>query len=409
MSSFSIPLTGLEASSTALDTIANNLSNMNTTAFKSQDASFSDLFYQQIGSAGSGDPLQVGAGVQVAATNTDFSQGSISETGNNSDVALDGNGFFVARNSDGTTAYTRDGSFALSSTGALTTEGGQAILGYPAVNGVVNTNASLTPIQIPVGQVEQPAATQNFGMTANLNSSAAVGTTFPAQLTVYDSLGQPQTVTATFTKTAANTWGYSLALPAGAATGGAGLTGTLQFNGSGNLVSPAANVGGISFTGLSDGASNLTLNWNLYGANGSPTISQVDTTSAVSATTQDGYASGEYSGFSIDSNGVISAQFSNGRTAAVGQLALANITNQQGLKMGAGNLYDTTLASGAASVGTAGAGGLGTVQDAALEGSNVNISNEFSNLIVAERAYEASSKAVTTFDQVTQDAINTIH
>lgn len=409
MSSFSIPLTGLEASSTALDTIANNLSNMNTTSFKSQSASFSDLFYQQIGSAGSGDPLQVGAGVQVAATNTDYSQGSISETGNNSDVALNGNGFFVVQNSDGTTAYTRDGSFALSSSGALTTAGGQAIMGYPAVNGVVNTNASLTPLQIPVGQVEQPAATQNFGMTANLNSSAAVGATFPAQLTVYDSLGQPQTVTATFTKTAANIWNYSLALPAGVATGGAGLNGTLQFNGSGNLIAPAANVGGINFTGLNDGASNLTLNWNLYGANGSPTITQVDTTSAVSATTQDGYASGEYSGFNIDSNGVISAKFSNGRTAAVGQLALANITNQQGLKLGAGNLYDTTLASGAASVGVAGAGGLGTVQDAALEGSNVNISKEFSNLIVAERAYEASSKAVTTFDQVTQDAINTIH
>jgi flagellar hook protein FlgE len=409
MSSFSIPLTGLEASSTALDTIANNLSNMSTTAFKSQSASFSDLFYQQIGNAGSGDPLQVGAGVQVAATNTDFSQGSISETGNNSDVALNGNGFFVVQNSDGTTAYTRDGSFAMSSSGALTTQGGQAVMGYPAVNGVVNTNASLTPLQIPVGQVEQPSATQNFGMTANLNSSAAVGATFPAQLTVYDSLGQPQTVTATFTKTAANTWSYSLALPSGAATGGAGLTGMLQFDGSGNLISPAANVTGISFTGLSDGANNLTLDWHLYGANGSPTVTQVDTTSALSATTQDGYASGEYSGFSIDSNGVISAKFSNGRTAAIGQLALANITNEQGLKLDAGNLYETTLASGAASVGLAGAGGLGTIQDAALEGSNVNISNEFSNLIVAERAYEASSKAVTTFDQVTQDAINTIH
>jgi flagellar hook protein FlgE len=409
MSSFSIPLTGLEASSTALDTIANNLSNMSTTAFKSQSTSFSDLFYQQIGSSGSGDPLQTGAGVQVAATNTSFSQGSISETGNNNDVALNGNGFFVVKNSDGTTAYTRDGSFALSSTGALTTQGGQAILGYPAVNGAVNTNASLAPVQIPVGQVEQPAATQNFAMTANLNSSAAVGATFPAQLTVYDSLGQPQTVTATFTKTAANTWNYNLALPAGVATGGTNLTGTLQFDGNGNLIAPAANVTGITFTGLSDGANNLSLNWNLYGANGTSTVTQVDTTSALSATTQDGYASGQYSGFTIDSNGVISAQFSNGRTAAVGQLALANITNQQGLKLDAGNLYETTLASGAASVGVAGSGGLGNVQDAALEGSNVNISNEFSNLIVAERAYEASSKAVTTFDQVTQDAINTIH
>ena len=409
MSSFSIPLTGLEASSTSLDTIANNLSNMNTTAFKSQNTSFSDLFYQQVGDAGDGNPLQVGAGVQVAATNTDFSQGSISETGNNSDVALNGNGFFVVQNSDGTTSYTRDGSFALSSSGALTTQGGAAVMGYPAVNGVVNTNAALAPIQIPVGQVEQPSATKSFGMTANLDSSAAVGTTFPAQLTVYDSLGQPQMVTANFTKTAANTWSYNLSLPAGVATGGTGLTGTLQFDGSGKLISPAADVTGINFTGLSDGANNLALTWNLYGANGTPIVTQVDTNSAVSATTQDGYASGEYTGFNIGSNGVISAKFSNGRTSAVGQLALANITNQQGLKLGEGNLYNATLASGAASLGLAGSGGLGTLQDAALEGSNVNISNEFSNLIVAERAYEASSKAVTTFDQVTQDAINTIH
>ena len=123
MSSFSIPLTGLESSSTALNTIANNLSNMNTIAFKSQDVSFSDLFYQQIGSSGSGDPLELGAGTQVAATSTDFTEGSINSTGNATDVALDGNGFFVLQDG-GSTLYTRDGSFALSSTGALTSQGG---------------------------------------------------------------------------------------------------------------------------------------------------------------------------------------------------------------------------------------------------------------------------------------------
>ncbi len=409
MSSFSIPLTGLEASSTALDTIANNLSNMNTTAFKSQEASFGDLFYQQIGDSGSGDPLQVGAGVQVAATNTDFSQGTVSETGNATDVALNGSGFFVVQNSDGTSAYTRDGSFNLTSNGDLTTQGGQAVMGYPAANGVVNTNSALTPIQIPVGQVEQPSATQNFGLTANLDSSAAVGTNFSAQVPMYDSLGQTQDVTINFTKTAANTWNYSLALPAGAATGGAGLTGTLQFDSNGNLISPAANVGGISFTGLTDGANNMTLNWNLYNSNGTGTISQVDTTSGYSATTQDGYPSGQYTGFTIGSDGTVSAQFSNGRTQAVGQLALASITNEQGLKLEGGDLYQTTLASGGASIGLAGSAGLGTVQDSALEGSNVNISTEFSNLVVAQNAYEASSKALTTFDQVAQDTINIIH
>jgi flagellar hook protein FlgE len=410
MSSFSIPLTGLEASSTALDTIANNLANMSTTAFKSQSTTFSDLFYQQIGNAGSGDPLQVGAGVQVASTETDFTQGSISETGNATDVALNGSGFFVVQNADGGgNEYTRDGSFALSSAGYLTTQGGQSVMGYPAVNGVVNTNASLTPIQIPVGQVEQPAATQNFGLTANLDSSSPVGTTFPAQLTVYDSLGQAQTVTVNFTNAGAGQWNYAVSLPAGTATGGSNLSGTLQFDSNGNLTSPTANVSGITFTGLSDGASNLTLNWNLYGSNGTSTLSQVATTSAVSATTQDGYASGQYSGFTIGADGTVSAQFSNGKTEAVGQLALANVTNVQGLNIEGGNLYQTTLASGTASTGVAGAGGLGTVQDAALEGSNVDISTQFSDLIVAQRAFEASSKAVTTFDTVTQEAINMLH
>jgi flagellar hook protein FlgE len=408
MSSFSIPLTGLESSSTALNTIANNLSNMNTTAFKSQDVSFSDLFYQQIGSSGSGDPLEVGAGTQVGATSTDFTEGSINSTGIAADVALDGNGFFVLQNGGGA-LYTRDGSFALSSTGALTSQAGLPVMGYPVVNGVVNTNAPLTAIQIPVGQVEQPAPTANFSMTANLDASATVGTSVPAQITLYDSLGISHAATVTYTKTGANTWNYSIALPAGDATGGANLTGTLTFNASGDLISPAANVAGISFTGLSDGANNMTLNWNLYGSNNQPTVTQFAATSGASATSQDGYSSGQYTGYTIDSTGLVSAQFSNGQTAAVGQLALANVTNLEGLQILGGNNYETTVASGAASVGVAGTGGLGTIQDEALEQSNVNISTQFSDLIVAQQAYEASSKAVTTMDTISQDTINMIH
>ena len=408
MSSFSIPLSGLESSSTALNTIANNLSNMNTTAFKSQDVSFSDLFYQQIGSSGSGNPLEVGAGTQVAATSTDFTEGSINSTGNSGDVAIDGNGFFVLQNG-GSTLYTRDGSFTLSANGALTSQAGLQVMGYPVVNGVVNTNAPLTAIQVPVGQAEQPAPTANFSMTANLDASAAVGTAVPAQITLYDSLGISHAATVNFTKTGAGTWDYSISLPAGDATGGTNLTGTLTFDSNGNLVSPAGNVTGITFTGLSDGASNMNLNWNLYGSNNQPTLTQFASTSDVSATNQDGYASGEYTGFTIDSNGLVSAQFSNGKSTSVGQLALANVTNPEGLQILGGNNYATTLASGAASPGAAGVGGLGTLQDEALEQSNVNISTQFSDLIVAQQAYEASSKAVTTFDTVSQDTINMIH
>ena len=408
MSSFSIPLTGLESSSTALNTIANNLSNMNTTAFKSQDVSFSDLFYQQIGSSGSGDPLELGAGTQVDATSTDFTEGSVNSTGNANDVAINGNGFFVLENG-GSTLYTRDGGFTLSNSGSLTNQAGLQVMGYPVINGVVNTNAPLTPIQIPVGQAQQPVGTANFSMTANLDASAAVGTSVPAPITLYDSLGVSHAATVDFTKTGANTWDYNISLPAGDATGGANLTGTVTFDSNGNLISPAANVSGISFTGLADGASNMNLNWNLYGSNNQPTLTQFAGDSDVSATSQDGYASGQYTGYTIDSNGLVSAQFSNGKTSTVGQLALADVTNLQGLQILGGDNYETTLASGPASIGAAGSGELGTIQDEALEQSNVNISTQFSDLIVAQQAYEASSKAVTTFDTVSQDTINMIH
>ncbi len=426
MASFSIPLTGLNADSTALNTIANNLSNMNTTAFKAQTTNFSDLFYQQLGSTGSGDPIQVGAGVQVATNETDFAQGSISSTGNATDVALNGNGFFVVGDGSGAYEYTRAGNFSLTSTGGLVTTNGLDVMGYPAVNGVVNTNAPLTAINIPVGQVQQPQATTSLNMTANLDATTTTGTAFPAQVTVYDSLGVSHIATVTYTQTGANTWSYSAALPASDFTSGTStpVTGTMNFDSNGNLASvtpaggtatPVGTAAGdissipLSFTGLADGAANLNMNWNLLGSGGSPTIGQVDASSAVSATTQDGYAAGQYKSFTIGSDGTVTATYSNGQKQNVGQLALANVTNVQGLQMLGDGDYATTLASGTASISTSGTAGLGTLQDGAIEGSNVNISAEFSNLIIAQRAFEANSKAVTTFDTVTQETINMIH
>lgn len=426
MASFFIPLTGLESDSTALNTIANNLANMNTTAFKGQTANFSDLFYQQIGSAGSGNPIQVGAGTQVASIATDFTPGSINSTGNATDVALNGNGLFVVGNGDAR-EYTRAGNFSLDSKGDLITQNGLNVMGYPAVNGVVNTNSPLTQISIPVGQVEPPRATTTMNMTANLDATATAGSSFPGQITVYDSLGVSHLATVTYAQTGTNAWSYSIALPASEFASGTStpVTGSMTFDSSGNLtsVTPAGAAGPqtvgtapgdtssipVSFTGLADGAANLNMQWNLLGSGGTPTISQVDAASAVSATHQDGYASGQYQSFTIGSDGTVSATFSNGQRLAVGQLALANVTNLQGLKhLGDGD-YATTLASGEASIGTPGTAGLGTLQDGALEQSNVNISAEFSRLIIAQRAFEANSKAVTTFDTVTQETINMIH
>jgi flagellar hook protein FlgE len=425
MASFSIPLTGLNADSTALNTIANDLSNMSTTAFKSQSTNFADLFYQQIGSTGSGDPIQVGAGVQVSTNETDFTQGSINATGNATDVALNGNGFFVVGDGKGGYEYTRAGNFSLTSGGSLVTPNGLSVMGYPATNGVVNTNAPLTAINIPVGQVQTPEASTTMNITANLDATGASGTTFPAQVTTYDSLGAPHIATVTYTQTAPNTWSYSAALPPGDFASGVStpVTGTMNFDSNGNLASittggvtstvgtAAGDVSSIplSFSGLADGASNLNISWNLLSPNGSPTISQVDASSAVSATTQNGYAPGQYQSFTIGSDGTVTVSYSNGQKQNVGQLALANVTNLQGLKTLGDGDYTTTLASGTASIGTSGSAGVGTMQDGALEQSNVNISAEFSDLIVAQRAFEANSKAVTTFDTVTQETINMIH
>ncbi|HZB88593.1 MAG TPA: flagellar hook protein FlgE [Terracidiphilus sp.] len=424
MASFSIPLSGLNADSTALNTIANDLANTGSTAFKSQTTNFADLFYQQVGSTGSGDPIELGAGVKVATNETDFTQGSINPTGNPTDVALDGSGFFVVGAGDGSVEYTRAGNFALTAGGALVTSNGLSVLGYPAVNGVVNTNAPLAPITIPVGQVQQPQATTTLNITANLDSSAAVGTQFPAQVTVYDSLGAPHVVTVNFTETAANTWDYSAALPAGDFASGVStpITGTLNFDTSGNLASvttggvttPVGTAPGdvssipLAFTGLADGAAGLNANWSFLGAGNTPTISQVQAASGVSATTQNGFAPGEYKGFTINGDGSVSVAYTNGQTQDVGQLALANVTNLQGLQLLGNGDYATTLASGSASVSVSGSAGLGTLEDGALEGSNVNLSAEFSNLIVAQRAFEANAKAVTTFDTVTEDTINLI-
>jgi flagellar hook protein FlgE len=189
MPSFYIPLSGLDADSTALNTIANNLANMNTNGFKSQTTNFGDLFYQQVGSNGSGDEIQAGTGVQVASNTTDFSGGSIASTGLSTDAAINGAGFFVLDGGGGSQLYTQNGGFQLSSNGTLQSSDGLAVMGYPATNGVVNTNGGLVDINIPTGQVMQPSATTNFSMTQNLDSQSAIGSTTTGQVQVYDSLG----------------------------------------------------------------------------------------------------------------------------------------------------------------------------------------------------------------------------
>ena len=407
MGSFSIALTGLQADTVSLDTIGNNLANLNTTAYKDQSTTFEDLFYQQIGSSGSNNPIQVGVGTKVSGTDTDFSQGTLSTTGDTADVALQGNGYFIVQQ-DGVQSLTRAGNFQLDPSGNLTTVDGESVMGYPATGGVVDTNAALAPLTVPVGVNEAAHATQNFSATVNLDAGAATGTAFTTPVTMYDSLGQSHAASVTYTKTGSNTWSYAVALPAADATGTpVNNTGTLTFDSNGNLVSPASNVTGITFPGLADGASNMSVNFNLY-TNGSSTISQSTAASSTTTTNQDGYASGTYQSFAVDSDGVLTATFSNNHIVDIGQIAVATVTNSAGLDLVGNNNYQTTAASGVATAGVAGAGGRGTIEDSALEQSNVDISTEFANLIVAQRAFQANSKTITTFDSLTQDIMGMV-
>ncbi len=408
MGSFSIALTGLSADSTALNTIGNNLANLNTTAFKDQTTTFSDLFYQQVGSSGSGDALQQGLGTRVSSTSSDFSQGTLTTTDDAADMAIQGNGFFVINN-NGEQELTRAGNFQLDNNGNLTTTDGSSVMGYGAVNGTVNPGGALSTLKLPIGATQTAQASSTFSLTGNLSSTAAVGDTYSTPITLYDSLGTSHVATVTFTKTANDQWGYSVALPSGDETGTpTGNTGTLTFDSNGNLTSPSSNVNGITFPGMADGSADMSLNWNLFNSSGNATLTQTSASSSSSGTLQNGYPSGTYQSFTVDATGLVTAQFSNGETQTIGQVAVANVSNVEGLTRAGSNAYVTTAASGAAAIGTASAGGLGTIADESLESSNVDISTEFTNLIVAQRAFEANSKTVTTFDTLTQETIDMI-
>ena len=408
MPSFSIPVSGLQADSVALNTIGNNLANLNTTAFKKQETTFEDLFYQQMGASGSGNPLQVGVGTRVSGTTANFLQGTILPTGDPTDMALSGDGFFITEQG-GVQALTRAGNFQLGSTGNLITVDGASVMGYPVKNGVVDTNSSLAPISLPVGITEGAQATGNISISANLNALATVGTSFATPATVYDSLGQSHAVTVSYTKTAANTWNYSVNLQSGDATGTpVNNTGTLSFGSTGNLVSPSGSIAGITFPGMANGSSDIVMSLNFFGANGNSTLTQSTVASTNTAAVQDGFPSGTYQSFAVDGNGVITASYSNGHKSAVGQVAVAKVTNPGGLTMTGHNSYTTTNASGDAIYGVAGSGGRATIEASAVEQSNVDISAEFADLIVAQRSFEANSKTVTAFDSITQATLGMI-
>ncbi len=397
--------------------VTSNMANIDTPNYKDTQVLFSDLFYQNLSTTGSGDPIQLGAGAKVGSMPSMFTQGSVSSTGVPTDVAIQGNGFFVVQQ-NGVTSYTRAGNFSVDKNNFLVTADGQQVLGYPAVKGVVESGEALAPIELGAGTISPPTQTGSVQIQTNLDAGPANNTVYSTEVAIYDSLGASHTLTFTFTKNGANSWGYSLSIPAsdlgpvnGTPQTGVLATGTLTFDGNGNLTGPVdasgklTNITGIPINNLADGASDMTFDWNLLNGT-SPVMTQVASASGTSSTHQDGASSGTLTDFSIGPDGTITGSFSNGKTAALGQLALTSFANDQGLQRAGDTNYTATLASGQAVIGAPGTAGRGTLSGGSLELSNVDISTEFSNLIVAQRAFEANAKAVTTFDQIMQDTIN---
>jgi flagellar hook protein FlgE len=412
--SFSTALSALAAQSTAIDVVGNNLANLNTVGFKASTVSFHDLVTQSLG-AGLGE-TQVGFGVGTPTTMRQFTQGAIQTTGGTTDAAIQGDGFFIVQGANQATEYTRAGNFQVDKSGNLTTATGEGVEGWTMANGVLDTNAPPGSITIPVGTVQPPVTTQNMSFDMNLNAAGIAGTatgTYATSVTIYDSLGNSHIVTATFTEdpTTAGQWNYSIGIPDADVKNppATPLTGSVTFNTNGNLTAPASTDPSpqLQITGLADGASDMTINWNLYNGT-TPRITQYAQPSSVSAVTQDGAPAAQLVHVAIADGGQILAQYSNGQQTVVGQLAMATIRNPESLIAVGDNNYQLSALSALPAVGLPGTGGRGAVQGGAIEASTTDIATEFTNLIVYQRGYEACSKIVNAVDQLSQTTINLI-
>jgi flagellar hook protein FlgE len=414
--SFSAGLSGLNANAQALSVVGNNLANINTVGFKASGVTFRDLVYQNIGGS-SENPNQVGLGVGVAQVSPVFTQGTIESSRVATNVAIQGNGFFLLNGPDGL-SYTRAGVFSFDPNGTLISPDGQEVQGYTVIDPVtreVITTGEPTSITVPPGVLRPPVATSQFSTISNLDSEAAVGSTFTASIQVFDSLGATHVTTMTYTKTAAGAWDYELTADGGEVSGGTAGTpsvlksGTLTFDGDGVLTDvDGAAPGAVSITtpAWSNGALASTMDWKVVDSNGTPILSSFASPSATSSISQNGVAAGTVTNITINPDGNIVATIGAGQTLTLARLALVNFNNPQGLNKIGSNRYGEGPAAGERNVGVPGTGGRGTLIGSALEQSNVDMAQEFTQMILAQRGYQANGKMITVSDQLLVDTLN---
>jgi flagellar hook protein FlgE len=432
--SFNVALSGLNAASTDLNVTGNNIANVGTTGFKSSRAEFADVYASTMNLGSTSNAA--GNGVTVAAVSQQYTQGNITSTGASLDLAISGNGFFVLSN-NGSSLYTRDGTFSTDSSGNIVNSSGYNLQGYATDSNGNIVSGVITDLNISTAN-QLPNATSAVTQTLSLNSAATVPTTttfdpsdsssynWSTSTSIYDSQGNSHTMTQYFVKNESNEWTmYALVDGRNPAdpTSTTPYSAELSFSSSGTLSATTSD----DFTVNSDGTLTLS-NWVpatvtdsttspvTYGSNGAAAATagitldltkttQTATSFAVTSVSQDGYTTGELSGLSIDSTGQLFATFTNGQSNLIGQVILANFANTQGLTPVGSNAWTQSSASGEPVIGTPSSGTLGSLTSGALEDSNVDLTAELVNLIVAQRNYQANAKTIETESTLAQTII----
>jgi flagellar hook protein FlgE len=403
---FQTGLSGLGAASRSLDVIGNNIANANTAGMKSSRAEFADVVASSIGTGGGNN---AGLGVAVDTVSQLFTQGNISITGNDLDIAVNGAGFFQLLMPDGTTSYTRAGNFKMDNLGNIVTNAGAKVMGYPTTIAGVPTSTTPAPLTLPTGAPIAANATTTIAAEFNLPASATTVytplpvntppfTTYGTALTVYDAQGNPVPFSVNFTRAAStpglDNWdvrdstGAPLVPPI-----------QLQFDATGKLVSPLVPPT-VTIATPSPTTPSIVATFDVS------KVTQYGAGFGVTNLTQDGYPPGSFTGMKISENGVISARYSNGQTQAAGMLALADFRNVQGLAPIGGNNWVETFASGQPLLGQPTQGKFGGTRAGALEDSNVDLTAELVNMMTAQRAYQANAQTIKTQDQVLQTLVN---
>lgn len=397
-------VSGLRSHQTMMDVVGNNIANVNTAGYKSAQVTFEEALTQTLqGPAGSGtsrggtNPLQIGLGVKVASIDGVFTQGATQVTGRPSDLAISGDGFFILE-LEGERVYTRAGTFRWDESGNLVAPGGYLVQGWTAdTQGNIATQTAVGLINLPLSQVIDPVETAEVQMGGNLSVDLAVGDLHTTSIIVYDSLGEGHELVVEFEKTAANTWDLTGSIAGSPVTLGST---TVTFNTDGSLASAATiSVSGFTPPGADPIAIDLILDGNapLVQFGGPGTAESLD---------QNGNGIGFLTNFAISENGTISGQFSNGETKVLAMIATATFNNPSGLIRAGETHFSASTNSGEPIVGEPGGGNRGLIAAGALEMSNVDLAQEFTNLIIAQRGFQANSRVITASDELLNDLVN---